>query len=158
MKRLTTPRCLRTLTGLHDFGIIIAGLEFLHSMTDGTFFHVNRQRVGLARFSYYAKRLVLTAFFFIFGLAHAAPSVVGTSKVSTEQALVNHRVRTAPYEVRRADFRCPDLTAMMVVPQAGFGEQYVRCEDWDAFQQAMQAGDRAAAAQLVFGPKPMEGK
>lgn len=153
MKRLTSPRSLRTLTGLHDFGIIIAGLKLLHSMTDAAFFYVYRQVIGLARFSSYGKGFILSAFFFVFGLAHAAASYSANPERSTASALVNYRVRSTPYEVRRADFRCPDLTAMMVPPQAGFGDVYVRCEDWDLFQAAMRTGNRTEAERLTFGPK-----
>ncbi len=152
MKQLSSTHGLGALTSRIDFGRVHADLEFLKTVGHGTRLNVNGQVVLATGISAHAKCLRNLVFIFVL-LAHVPSFALGIlDQHGTSSAVVNALVKQNPHAVRRADFRCPDFTAMEVPPNTLHAGGFVRCEDWDEYHSLMQAGRTADAEKILVAP------
>lgn len=146
---LPSPRLSTGPRSLH-FSVCVSRFKLFECMRYGAFFHVYGQRVLTAVLSPHAKSLSLTFLFFFLFSAHAASLSAADSERTARAGLVKTVLQRSPHAVRRADFRCPDFTAVMLPPGTLHAESYVRCEDWNAYHGLMQDGKFSDAEKLIL--------
>lgn len=146
MNKLLIPvaRCLSTFPGLVNVRLLIPNFKLLVGVSDGAGLLVNRKVLHGPVFKTVHKGCGLLLLL----VCHMAPSAYA-SDLSTRAQTVKYLARTKPHEVRRADFSCPDRTAIQVPGQAHAGA-YVPCEEFDAYQALMRAGSADEAAKLLM--------
>lgn len=153
MKRLSSTHGLRTLPGCIDFGRVNTDLELFKCMTNAADFLIHWKVVLTTGTATHIKHCCRLVFVFSLLAAHVPSFAVGIlDNSNTSSAVVNALVKLHPHAVRRADFRCPDFTAMEVPPKTAHAGGFVRCEDWDEYHALMQAGRTSEAEKILVAP------